>query len=486
MNRALDKFFKLSARKSNFKTEILAGIVTFIALIYILPVNTNIIGGGMGMNENGVFAATAILSGLCCIIMGMLANVPFVLSAGMGMNAFLAYTVGGSMGFSWQESMILLFASGILFFILSVTPIRTKMMAKFPKDIKLIISAGLGAFIAFVGLRNGGVITQGSGTPVALGDFSNPGVLIAIIGIILVLGFMFSKVKFLKRFSIPLVLLIAAVVATVISTILINANGSSAEAVGALGLPVAPWDSENLNWLPRGLQDVLFFGFISKNPAYMPDKSFGAMLANVFSNPATYIAIFSLIFVNLFDTTATVLTLSNKVGLINEETGAIKGGNRIVIADAIGSLVCAPLGTSTTTTFAESSIGVELGARTGIASITTGLLFILSAFIYPVFSFFSVGSVTAPALVAVGALIFTENFKGINWKDPIASVTGFITVIFMLLTYSLADGLGIGLIAYVVMMLFAGRHKELNVVLYILCAFFILSFGLNALLPHIT
>jgi len=484
MSNFFERAFQLKARKSNLKTEILAGLITFIAMVYILPVNAGILGtSGLGMNDQGVFAATALVAAACCLIMGIIANVPMVLAAGMGMNAFIAYTVGGAMGFSWNECMILLLVSGIFFFVLSVTPVRQYMMRKFPKDIKLIISAGLGAFICFVGLSNGGIVVTGAGTPVALGSFTNPGTIIALVGIILVLGFMFSKVKFLSKFAIPLVLVAAAIATTTASTILFNFGDTSSGTLLNMGLFWAPWDGAPMDWNPLvGLREVMFFGFIAETP---PSDSFATMLANVFSNPISYVAIFSLTFVNLFDTTATLLTLTKKIGVLDPETGKMERGGRIILADAIGSVICAPLGTSTTTTFAESSVGIEMGARTGIAAITSGLMFLVAIFVYPLFSFFSPGCVTAPALVTVGALIFVENLKEINWKDIIVPITGFITIMMMVLTYSLANGLGIGLIAYVVMMLFAKRHKELNVVLYVLASIFLISFTLNTVLESI-
>lgn len=488
-------FFHLRERKTSIKTELIAGLITFLAMVYILPVNAGILSAtdGIGMDYSGVFAATALISALVTILMGMLANVPIALSAGMGMNAFLSYTVGNAMGFSWHESMILLTVSGIIFFIISVTKVRQWIIEKFPKDLKLIISAGLGAFICFVGLANGGIIQAGSGTLVGLGDLANPAVIIALVGVIIVIGLMFVKKKAISRMAIPITLLATAIIATIISTSMFN-TGGVATLADLGGLPVAPWDAGSLQaldpkftaqqWGISGLQNVLFFGVFA-SPEFQATQGFGQMLGNVFSNPATYIAIFSLTFVNLFDTTATMLAIGGKTGLIDEQ-GHMINGRRVIIADAVGSLVCAPLGTSTVTAFAESGVAVELGARTGLSAVITGLCFLVATFISPVFSFFSAGCVTAPALVAVGALIFAENFKEINWKDFAIPIIAFISVILMVLTYSLSHGLGIGLICYVVVMLFSGRYKELNPMLYIIAGLFLVSFILDPVLKQIT
>ena len=492
MSKFFNDPFKLKARNGKIGTEIIAGIVAFAAMCYVLPVNMSILGSeyGMSMPQQGVFAATAIVCAIACIVMGILANVPMVLGAGMGMNAFVSFTVGGQMDFSWQECMILLTVSGIIFLVLSVTPLRQYLMSKFNKNLKLIISAGLGAFIAFVGFTNSGIIVNDptGGVPVKMASLDTPGVIISIIALILVFGLLVSKVKFLSKFALPLIMLVSAIVATILSSVLASGiNGTASEIAdqwSGLGLVPTPWDPNSTAqwgfWGDGGLKDVLFFGLISGNNS----KSFGEMLVNVFSNPMTYVAIFSLTFVNLFDTTATLISLGNKLGIIDHETGKIENGNKIILGDAIGSLVCAPIGTTTVTTFVQSSLAIDMGAKTGITAISTGVMFLLSAFIAPVFSVFTPGCVTGPALVAVGGIIFVESIKDINWKDFIVPLTAFIGVITMVLTYSLVDGIGLSLISYVVMMLFAGRHKELNAVLYVLSAVFAVSFVLNTVMAN--
>lgn len=489
MKKFLEKLFHVSEKGSSIKNEVIGGLITFIAMCYILPVNASILSA-MGMNTMGVFAMTALVGALVTFIMGFVANYPVVLSAGMGLNAYLAYTIAGSAGFTWQQCMILLTISGILFFVFSLTPVRKIIIESIPKDLQLIISSALGAFICFVGLKNSGVIVQDGGTLVTLGSLLNPSTLIAIVSIILCFGMMFSKNKILSTLAIPICILFAAIAGVIVSSIMIS-NGNLDYVAGswiyksetlqnmAVKLPIAPWLEKDMQWGMSGVKDVLFFGLLDSNYS---GQDFQSDIVKVFSNPTSYVAIFSLMFVNLFDTTATLLAVGRNTGIINEE-GKMQNYQKAVLADAVGAAVCGPLGTSTVTSFAESNIGVEMGAKTGLAAVVAGLMFLLSGFIYPVFSIFTAGSVTAPALVCVGAMIFVGNFKDINFSDRVVAFTGFIMVIFSLLTYSIASGIGIGLIAYVVMMLFSKRRKEICLPIYIITLFFILSFALSAILP---
>lgn len=475
----LEKVFGLKKHNTNVKTEIIGGLVTFIAMCYILPVNAGILSQ-MFMDSAGIFVSTAIVGCIVTLIMGLVANYPVVLSAGMGLNAYITFSVATGFGFSWQEAMILLTITGILFFILSLTPVRRIIIETIPKDIKLIISAGLGAFICFVGLKNAGVIVANNATLVGLGNLYQPAVLIALLGIILAFGLMFAKKSMISKMAIPIAILFTAVVGTV--TYIIMANlGAGADLMA--GLPKAPWMDDTIKnmWGGQGLQNVIFFGYVGNDA---PTKSFGQMLIDVLSNPGSYVAIFSMIFVNLFDTTSTLLAVGKDTGIIDKD-GKMQNYNRAVLADATGALICAPLGTSTVTSFAESGVGVSLGAKTGLAAVTAAGMFLLSAFIYPVFSIFTYGCVTAPALVAVGAMIFIGNFKDINFNDKIAAFTGFLTVIMILLTYSISYGLGIGLIAYCVMMLFARRGKEVSPVTYVITGLFFIAFAANEIIKFI-
>ena len=485
--KLLDKIFHFKEKGANIKNEIIGGLVTFVAMCYILPVNASILSDA-GMNSAGVFIITALLSFVVTWMMGLFANYPVVLSAGMGLNAFLAYTICGSLGFSWQEALILLTVSGIIFFVISLTPIRKIIIESIPKDLKLIISASLGAFICFVGLRNSGIIVGGS-TLVEMSTFANPAVIISFLSILLCFGLMFSKNKIVKSLSVPIAICFAALTGIITSEILLASEklkevggsfvysnlGSSLDGIKTT-LPLFPTHTGAKFMDFSGIKDVIFYG--SLNGGF----NFAASIGKIFSSPMSYVAIFSLIFVNLFDTTATLLTVGRDAGIFTESGKMDKNYQRAIMSDATGALICGPLGTSTMTSFAESSVGVSLGAKTGFSACISGLMFLLCAFIYPIFSIFTAGSVTCAALVSVGALIFVNNLKDINWKDSLIGFTAFLTIIFTVLTYSIAKGIGVGLIVYVIMNLFAKKHKEIKLPIYIIAILFIVSFILDAVL----
>lgn len=490
----LEKIFGLKKHNASLKNEIIGGLITFIAMCYILPINASILGAS-GMSFAGVFTITAIVSFIVTMIMGLVANYPIVLSAGMGLNAYFTYTLCMQVGFTWQESLIVLTVAGIIFFILSLTPVRKWIIEAIPADLKAIISCALGVFIAFVGLRNSGIIVGGS-TLVELGNLANPSTLIAIIAVVLCFGLMFIKNKTVSTLAIPIAILIAAVAGVIVSSIMINngtlalnADGQYAYVFGegnsldgvVSTLPIAPWISgEKWGFQVDEVSKVFLYGLLNDETKF----DFGAALAKVFTTPATYVAIFSMMFVNLFDTTATLLAIGKKTGII-DENGKMQNYRRAVLADATGALICAPLGTSTVTSFAESNVGVSMGAKTGLAAVMAALMFLLSAFIYPVFSIFTAGSVTAPALVCVGAMIFVGNFKDIDLKDPISGFTAIITILFSLLCYSIANGIGIGLICYIVMMLFAGRAKEVKLPIYVIGGLFVVAFAANTIMQFL-
>lgn len=483
----LEKVFHIKERQSSLKMEIIGGLCTFVAMCYILPINSSIMSDA-GMNSSGVFIITALLSCLVTIIMGLVANYPVALSAGMGLNAFLAYTIIVEQGLLWQDGMILLTVSGIIFFVISLTPIRRKIIDAIPMDIKLIISASLGAFICFVGLKNSMVITSSSSTYVTLNSFLDPAVLISVIGILICFGLMFVGNRTVKTLAIPITIAGVAIVGLIISTIMIENNSiinvdgqwvyNMGEVLnGACKLPIWPAYDSSVKFADfSGVKDVFLYGIFSDQ-----EYDFAQGLVNVFTNPVSYIGIFSLIIVNMFDTTATLLAVGRDINLIDKD-GKMKNFQRAVIADATGALICGPLGTSAVTSFAESSVGVSLGARTGLAAIVAALMFFLSVFIYPVFFIFTAGSVTAPALVCVGALIFVNNMKEIKWSSLIIGITAFIMVIFSVLSYSISSGIGLGLIAYCLMMLFSKKGKEVGWPIYMTASLFLISFAATAVI----
>ena len=472
--------FHLKERKTNVKTEIIAGLITFIAMCYILPVNTSILGA-MGMDKGGVFAMTALMSCAVTLIMALVANYPVVLSAGMGLNAYLAFTLGNSLGFtSWQQKMILLTIAGIIFFVFSLTPVRKILLEAIPKKLQLIISLALGGFIALVGLKSSGIIASNVSTIVSLGSFTNPGVVIALIGIFVTLLFMFAKNKTLSQLAIPFGLLITAVAASVTSIIL-RSTGATVNTITGYNLPIMPWDPESgVSFGLSGIDKVFMYGLFDTAGGYTIEQ-FGNDIVSVLANPASYIAIFSLMFVNLFDTTATLLAVGTNAGII-DENGKMSNYRRAVLADATGALLCAPMGTSTLTSFAESNVGIEMGARTGLAALTAAGMFLLSSFIFPIFSIFTAGCVTAPALVSVGLLIISSSVKNLKFEERDIIFVAFITLLFTVLTYSIATGIGFGVIAYIIIYLIQGKHKEITIPLYVIAGLFIVSFVLTAVM----
>lgn len=449
----MNKLFRYKEKNSSIATELLGGLIVFLAMIYILPVNSSILEAG-GADFQAVFIATAICSGICCILMGIFANYPIALSAGMGMNAYLAFSICGSLGYSFSEGLLLIFASGILFLILTLTPLRAKIITAMPKSLKYAISAGLGAFICFVGLQNGGIVRLDPSTIIALGDLSDPTVLLSLFGVILVLILMQFKGK-IGTFAIVIAMAATAVLGLILGL------------CGVANMPKFTWSNTLENFSAFGNN----FG-----KCFLPENF------EIFLKPESYAIIFSLIFVNLFDTTATLIAVGKKVGFINEK-GELINGKKAMIADSVGAIICAPLGTATVTSFAESTVGVESGAKTGLSSVTVGILFLLSMFLYPIFSIFAgvesgLTPITSLALVSVGCLLF-GNLKEIDWEDKIVVITSFLMVILMVLCYSISDGLGISIIAYCAMMLAAKRGKEVPYILYGIALFFVLSYVLK-------
>lgn len=475
----ISRFFHISERGSNPRNEILGGFVTFLAMCYILPVNASILSA-MGMNAMGVFASTALVSALVTLLMAFVANCPIALSAGMGLNAYLAYTVCGALGYSWQEGMILLTITGIIFFIFSLTNVRRKIIEAFPVDLQCIISAGLGGFIAFVGLKGSGIIVANSGTLVGLGSLSDPAVLLSIFGILLVFALLNIKTKrgMLSSLAVPIGMLSVAIVGVIIRAIMQNVGADEA-LYSAL-----PWADLSQGWGVNNFQDVFLYGLFSEGQeGVVTGNAFWGLVGKVFANPASYVIIFSLIFVNLFDTTATLMAIGRGTTIFGED-GKIKD-NKAIMADATGALICAPLGTATVTSFVESTIGVKIGARTGLASVVTGGLFLLSMFIYPLFQLFTYSCVSAAALVVVGAMIFSGNLKSLHWDEPEVGFSAFITILMIILTYSLTNGIGFGLITYCVIMLARGKGKEISWILYTISGAYLLSFALNEVLTRL-
>ena len=446
----LEKLFKLNAKNTSVKTEIIAGITTFLAMAYILGVNPGILGDA-GMDPQAVFMATAISAAIASIVMGLLANYPVALAPGMGVNALFSYTVVMSMGFSWQAALAAVFVSGVVFLLISVTGIRKMIINAIPKQLKLAIGAGIGFFIAFVGLKNAGIIVANASTAVGLGSFQSPVVLLAVFGILVTIFLVIKKVP-------------AAVFVGMIITAAVGIVAHEAFGVSVL-------DANGLELMP-----ALPTSFISTNFEMSAMGSFMDGMGELFAIPgAAFVAIFSFLFVDFFDTAGTLVAIGNRIGLVNDK-GELENAEKALVADAVGTVVGAALGTSTVTSFVESSSGVGVGGRTGLTAVTAGVLFLLSIFISPIVLSTAVSAVTAPALVVVG-IMMAQQLKGIDWDDMVFAAAGFITVVFMILSYSISNGIAMGFIAYTVAMVAAGKVKQINPIVWALVIIFILYFG---------
>lgn len=446
----LEKLFKLSEKNTNVKTEILAGITTFLAMAYILGVNPAILGDA-GMDTHSVFMATAISAAFASIIMGVLANYPVSLAPGMGVNALFTYTVVMYYGFSWQAALAAVFVSGVIFLLISVTGIRKVIIDAIPVQLKLAIGAGIGFFIAFVGLKNAGVVISNSATIVGLGDLTSPNVLLAIFGILITIFFVIKKV--------PAAVFVGMVVTAITGIVLHEVLGVSVlDAAGAELMPALPAS--------------LFTTDFSMNTI----GAFASGISELFTNPGVaFVLIFSFLFVDFFDTAGTLVAIGNKIGLVNEK-GELEGVEKALLSDAIGTVVGAALGTSTVTSFVESSSGVGVGGRTGLTAVVTGICFLLSIFISPVILSTAVYAVTAPALVVVG-IMMAQQLSGIEWDNMVYAASGFVTVIFMILSYSISNGIALGFITYAVAMCADKRYKEISPIVWVLVAIFVVYFG---------
>lgn len=437
----MEKYFKLKEKNTSVKTEILAGLTTFLAMAYILGVNPSVLGDS-GMDINSVFMATAIASGITSIVMGLLANYPVALSAGMGVNALFAYTICGAMGYSWQSALAAVLVSGIIFVVISVTGLRQKIIDAIPVQLKQAIGAGIGFFVAFVGLKNAGIIVANESTFVGLGNFTDATVLLALFGILITIALVVKNV--------PAGVFIGMVITAIVGIIL--------GAMGVQGMPSLPSNPFTTTF-EMSTFGACFDGF-----------------GELFSNPLScFVIVFSFLFVDFFDTAGTLISIGNKIGLVNEK-GELEGAEKALFSDAFGTCLGALLGTSTITSFVESTSGVGVGGRTGLTAVTTGILFLLSIFISPLILSAVTNSVTAPALVVVG-IMMAQQLGGIDWNNIVFATSGFVTVLFMILSYSISNGIAMGFIAYTIAMCAAGKAKEVHPTVWVLLVIFVIYFA---------
>ncbi len=438
----LEKIFNLSKKNTNVKTEIIAGLTTFLAMAYILAVNPGMLSA-TGMSMQSVFMATALSSGFASILMGVLSNYPVALAPGMGVNALFTYTVCLTYGYSWEAALATVFVSGLLFVVISVTGLRKMIINAIPKNMKLAIGAGIGFFIAFIGFVNGGIVVADASTLVALGNFKDPAVLLAILGLLLTIVLMAKNVNG----------------AVFIGIILTTAIGIVMRMLGLEGICAA------LPALPTGI--------VSIDMDFSTVGAFTKGFSDMLSQPSLPLVLFSFLFVDFFDTAGTLVAVGNNIGLVNEK-GEMENIEKALLADSVGTVVGAALGTSTVTSFVESGSGVAAGGRTGLTAVTTGVCFLMAVFFYPVLSVVT-SQVTAPALIVVGVLM-AQQLKEIDWPDFTTAVPAFLTVIIMVLGYSISDGIAFGFIAYTVAKLAGGKAKEIQPVVYLLDLIFIVYF----------
>ena len=454
----IKNFFKLEERGTKFSTEIIAGLTTFLAMAYILPVNSFMLADA-GVPLGGVFFATAVAAALATLVMGFLANLPVALAPGMGLNAFFTFTLVLTYNLPWESALTAVLVSGFLFFIISITGLRKLVINSIPSGLKFAVGAGIGFFITFIGLKNAGIIVSNPATIVGIGDFTHPAVLLAIFGILLVVVLYSMGNKFS--------LIIAIAVTAVFGMILGFFDTSWSHLMPTL-------DLDN----PVFTLKAVFTG---------AGDTFGAAFTgfgDLFEHPEVFGIIFTLLFVDFFDTAGTLMAVGNQAGLINEK-GEIEGSGKALLADSIGTMAGAILGTSNVTSYIESATGIEQGGRTGLTSVTVAVLFLLSVLAYPFLSvvngvfdpvtglFYS--PVTAMALVMVGTLMVGQ-LKEIDWDDKAIVIPAFLTIVFMLLTFSIAQGIAVGFVFYPIVMIAQGRAKEVNNVMYGLFVLFIISF----------
>ena len=437
----LERIFKLNVKKTNVKTEVLAGITTFLAMAYILGVNPSILAGDItGMDMSSVFLATAISSAIACILMGVLANYPIGLAPGMGVNALFTYTVCLIYGYTYQEALCSVLISGLIFLVISITGIRKLIIDSIPKNMKLAIGAGIGFFIAFIALKNAGIIVASDATFVALGNFKDPAVLLAIFGIVVTMCLMVKKVNAAPFYG----LIITAIVGIVLGM------------MGISNMPSLPNQILTTDYTISTLGSC-FSGF-----------------KTIFTHSNWFIVVFSFLFVDFFDTAGTLVAVGNSIGLV-DENGKMENIEKALLADSVGTVVGAIMGTSTVTSFVESGAGVAAGGRTGLTAVTCGICFILSIFISPVILSVAVNAVTAPAIFVVGILM-AQQLKDIEWQDVASAASAFVTIIFMVLAYSISDGLALGFIVYGITMAVSGKAKQVSPICWVLIIVFILYF----------
>ena len=433
----MEKVFSLKARGTTVHREVIAGLTTFLTMAYILAVNPEMLGAiGNGMTPEAVFTATVIASAIAMLVMAFAANMPVALAPGMGLNAFFTFTVVGSMGYSWQLALTAVFLEGIVFVILSAFKIREAIINAIPNNLKKAVAVGIGFFIALIGFTKSGIVVQDAGTIIGLGDVTMGEPLLALLGFIIMMV--------LYTIKIPGSVLIGILVTTIIGI----PFGATVipEGWSPLGTPAAP----------------LLFQF---------DFTPGAILTYKF-----FTVFFTFLFVDIFDTVGTLVGITTQAGLVTRD-GKIPHAREALLADAVGTIAGAALGTSTVTSYVESSAGVAAGGRTGLTALTTAVLFLVALFLSPLFLLIPPAA-TAPALIMAGYLMI-KPMTSINFIEPTEGIPSFLTIVMMPFSFGIAEGIMYGVISYVILKLAGNRFKDISAVMWILFIIFLLRFILK-------
>lgn len=436
----MEKFFKLKERGSNANREIIAGITTFLAMSYILAVNPGMLSAvGGEMTFGAVFTATAISSAVATLVMAFAANLPVALAPGMGLNAFFTFTVVIGMGVPYKIALAAVFIEGVIFIIMSIFGLRETIIRSIPANLKKAVAVGIGLFIALIGLTNCGLVSNETGTVIGFVALSNTSALLAVLGLILTVILYILKVP-------------GAVFIGIIATTI-------------LGIPFG------ITVVPEGFSPIS----MPSAPLFM-HMDFGAIGRSI-SFGQFFLVLFTFLFVDMFDTIGTLMGVAEQAKLV-DKNGSIVNAKGALLADAVGTCVGAALGTSTVTSFVESSSGVAAGGRTGLSSVVTAILFLMALFLSPLFALVPAAA-TSPALIFVGFLMM-KSVMAIDFHDPTEGIPAFITIIVMPFAYSIADGIAWGIIGYVICKIAGGKLKQIPVVTWILAVVFIFDIALEA------
>ena len=429
--KMLEKLFGFNPQETRVRTEILAGITTFLTMAYILAVNPNILSA-TGMDKGALFTTTVVASAFATLLMALYAKLPFGLAPGMGLNAFFAYTVCLTLGYTWQFALTAVLLEGIIFILLTITNLREKIVDALPLTLRNAIGAGIGLFIAFIGLQNAGIIVNNDATLLSLGDITSGSALLGIIGLLV------TSILLIKR--VRGALLIGILLTTVI------------------GIPMGQTHLDGVFSTPPSIAPI-FCQF---------------QWEHIFTKEMV-IVVFTFLFVDMFDTIGTLVGVTTKAGMVTKD-GKIPHLKQAFLVDAVGTTAGAVLGTSTITTFVESASGVGEGGRSGLTSFVTAVCFLLSLFLAPFFLAVP-GAATAPVLILVG-LMMMSSVKKVDFLDYSEAIPAFICIIFMPLAYSISDGIVLGMISYVLINLLCGHTKKLTPAMYILSVIFVFKFFL--------